>query len=80
MVFRCQARAANGLPFSVRDPTGHSPEHAVFLSAVTTRWATANLVRLALRCLRLGDPDVKEPDGIPLERLAPSMSGRREMP
>ena len=74
---RCERTAVfgeNGV-----DPTGHSLGHAVFLSAVATRRATANLVRLALRCLRLGDPDVKEPDGIALERLAPS-SGRRGTP
>ncbi|CAM4183780.1 hypothetical protein PARU111607_08335 [Palleronia rufa] len=48
MVFRLRGRAANGLPLSVRDPTGRSLDHLPekrpggLSAAVATRWTTAN--------------------------------------
>ena len=78
----------------MRDPTGHSPKHVPKKRpgglSVRRRNALGDRelgrpvnageqVALAPRCPRLGDSDVKAPDGIPLEGLSPS-SCRREMP
>jgi len=72
MVFRCRGRSAKGLPFSVRDPTGHSPKHVPKKrpGGLSVRRRNAwgdrepgrpvnagEKVELALRCLHHGDTD-----------------------
>jgi len=66
MVFRCRGRSATGLPLSVRDPTGHRLGHAVFLSAVATRGATANLAVRSMPANRSGLPPAVCTSAIPM--------------